>query len=246
MRPPPRIIYASFLVLLLSVKAYAGPSLHEITLALDHAHGQAGIMRQLPALEAMGAGQRPETDALTELSRAYYLLGEAEKDKRKKEAWLDRSVMTADRAIKAAPPGHRALYWRSMSLLLKADISGPVKALGYVKEALKGLEAVSEADPSYDSAGAYRSRGKVLIDAPSWSFIGDRKMGLKLLLKATAIAPGNLVNRLYLAQAYLKNGDRTRAGEELTYIKSAPVDPEDRDDIEARQEAKKLASDSGL
>jgi tetratricopeptide (TPR) repeat protein len=231
---------------LLAGPVYAGQSLNEITGALDRAHGSADISRQLPALEAMAAGPRPPVEALTELSRAYYLLGEAEKDKPKKAAWLDKAVAEADRAIKAAPSSSHALYWRSMAQLLKADISGPIKALGYVKEALRGLEAVSLAEPAYDSAGAYRSRGKVLIDAPSWSFIGDRKKGIVLLEKASAIAPGSLVNRLYLAQGYLKDGNKARARDELSFIKSAPVDDKNKDDLEVKEEAKKLAGNSGL
>lgn len=236
------IIYSFLFFLLLAGQASAGPSVQEITAALDRARGPADVSRQVVVLETVASAPRPSVEALTQLARAYYLLGEAEKDKTKKAAWLDKSVASADRALKA--PGMaapHAVYWRSMALLLKADIASPLKALGYVKEALRGLEAVSAADPAYDFAGAYRSRGKVLIDAPSWAFIGDKKEGLKLLLKAKEIAPGNLVNRLYLAQGYLKNGYRREAVEELSYIMSAPVDKDDKDALDVKEEAKELA-----
>lgn len=219
--------------------ALAAFSVKYATSALDRAEEPAQFAEQAVQLETyMHTLQKPQPDALAQLSRAYYLLGEAEKDKKKKSAYLDKSVSAADRALSSAPGDYIALYWRSMSLLQKADISSGITALRFVKEALKGLEAVGDRDPSYDSGGAFRSRGKVLIEAPGWAFIGDKKKGLDLLLKAKKIAPNLLVNRLYLAQAYKANGMPGEAMTELEYINAAPA--KTSDDLKTKEEAKKL------
>ncbi len=183
--------------------------------------------------------------ALTQLARAYYLMGESEKAKGPKLKYLDHAIAASDRALRASPGAPHALYWRSMALVLEAGVVNTLRALGMVREALRGLEKVSSVDPAYDSAGAYRSRGKVLIEAPAWAFIGDRKKGLALLIKARAIAPGCLVGRLYLAQAYLKNGMKAEARGEIGYILAAPVEKGSRDDLEVKDDARRLLTEMG-
>ncbi|HLB24935.1 MAG TPA: hypothetical protein VJM83_01270 [Nitrospirota bacterium] len=193
------------------------------------------------AVAGQDEGGSASVPALVELSRGHYLAAEAEKDKGIKLARLEKSISAADRALKKDPDAPRPLYWRSMALLLKAELTGGLKALGMVKDALRGLEKVSRAEPLYDDAGALRGRGKVLIDAPRWAFIGDRKEGLKLLEKAKSLAPDNLTNRLYLAQAYMKNGMRGAALREAQSIISAPVDEmRAEDDALAKREAHKI------
>lgn len=232
-------ILFSALFVLVHGNALASFSVKDVASALDRAEEPRVFAEQAAQLETFIKGQQNSpADALAQLARAYYLLGEAEQDKKKKPAYLDKSVNAADRALKAAPGDYIATYWRSMSLLQKADLKGGFSALGYVKDALKGLEAVSQKDPSYDFAGAFRSRGKVLIEAPGWAFIGDKKKGLELLQKAKKIAPNLLVNRLYLAQAYKANGMPGEAMTELVYINGAPA--RTNDDLKTKEEAKKL------
>jgi tetratricopeptide (TPR) repeat protein len=228
--------------LLSSGLAY-GASLGAITDALDHAQSAEEILRQERLLESMAAEQAPcpRIDVLTQLGRAYYLLGESETDKKKAMAYLNKAVSTLDRVLRAEPNGTHSIYWRCMALLKQSDIDGGLKALGKVKEAMKGLEVVSSRDEMYDSAGAYRTRGKVLIDAPSWSFIGDKKKGMELLEKAKNLVPSCLLNHLYLAQAYLANGRKEDAKAQLGFVMATPVNPQNqKDDMETKAEAKKL------
>jgi len=237
-------LFTSILVLCTGV-ASASFSVKDAASALDRAEEPAQFSEQAVRLETyMHTLQKPQPDALAQLARAYYLQGEAEKNKIKKFAYLDKSVDAADRALKAAPGDNIALYWRSMSLLQKADISSGFTALGFVKEALKGLETVGDKAPAYDFAGAFRSRGKVLIEAPGWSFIGDKKKGLELLQKAKKLAPNLLVNRLYLAQAYKANGMLGEAVTELEYIIAAPA--RTKDDLKTKEEARRLLNTTPL
>lgn len=227
-------------VLILSGTAFAA-SARDVTSALDRAHTQQDFLRQAGVIEGslrQSKSQPPEM--LAQLSRAWYLMAEAEKNNDRKLDYTNKSIDAADRALRADPGKTHALYWRSMALLQEADISGGFTGLRDVKAALKGLEAVSAKEPAYDSAGAYRSWGKVLIEAPAWAFIGDKKKGLELLRKATEIAPYTLVNRLYLAQAYKANGQVDNARKEIDYIRKAPLGSDPAGDREIKQEAEKL------
>ncbi|HEY3346507.1 MAG TPA: hypothetical protein VGK71_02680 [Nitrospirota bacterium] len=202
---------------LIAVPAFAGTA-DDFAAALDHAKTAGQYKQQAEAIEtAIG---KNGSALMTQLARAYYLMGEAEK--KGGAGWFDKAVSAADLALKSAPDDSKAAYWRSMALLRKSDLDGGLSALGWVKDALKGLAAVAATDPSYDYAGAYRSMGKVLIEAPGWSFIGDKKKGLAYLEKAKEIAPGFPMNRLYLAQAYQKNGMKDKARAEAGQVLNAP------------------------
>ena len=227
-------------VFFLSGTSFAA-SVRDVTFALDRAQKQPDFLRQAGVIEeSLRQSKSPLPEMLAQLSRAWYLMIEAEKNKDRKKEYIKKSVEAADRALQADPGQTHALYWRSMALLQDADVSGGFAGLRDVKVALKGLEAVSAKEPAYDFAGAYRSRGKVLIEAPAWAFIGDKKKGLELLRKATEVAPGTLVNRLYLAQAYKANGQVDNARKEIEYIRKAPLGSDPDDDREIKQEAEKL------
>ncbi|MGA2192404.1 MAG: hypothetical protein ABSG42_03395 [Nitrospirota bacterium] len=223
----------------MAATAYAA-TVEDVTRALDNAQNASDISREAAVIESMiKAGDRGP-DVYTQLARAYYLLGEGEPGKQKKLAYLEKAAAAADKSL-ARKKDPVALYWRSMALLQEADATGGLRALSMVKEALRGLEEVAKTAPRYDEAGAYRSWGKVLIDAPGWTFIGDKKKGMALLQKAKEIAPDNLVNRLYLAQAFIKNGLRAEARTEAQYIVSAPLNQKNlKDDLETKDEAEKL------
>ncbi|MGC2423361.1 MAG: hypothetical protein WA666_03290 [Nitrospirota bacterium] len=215
----------------------------DITAALDRASSRDDVIRQAAQLESL-IKTSPSQKVYQQLGRALYLLGEGEGDKNRKLDYLNRSQGASQKALKENPGDDVSLYWKAMALLQEADVVGGLKALSDVKQALKDLETVSVRDPKYDYAGAYRSRGKVLIDAPGWSFIGDKKKGLELLLKAKEIAPENLVNRLYLAQAYMKNGMKDKAQAELGYVLSAPAKKGDNDAADTKAQAAKLLKEA--
>ena len=210
-----------------------------VTSALDHAKTRDDIVRQVARLETL-AKSAPSREVWQQLGRALYLLGEGEKNHKQKLDYLDRSLSASKTALMKNPSDTVALYWKAMALLQEADAVGGLSALSDVREALRDLKTVSKSAPGYDDAGAFRSRGKVLIEAPAWSLIGDKKEGLKLLVKAVNVAPANLVNRLYLAQAYLKNDMKANAMAELGYVINAPAKKGDKDAALTKAKAAKL------
>ncbi len=242
-----KAIAAAILVFVSALPAASFAAQHSpvgaITSALDKARTKDDIVRQVARLDTL-AKSAPSQGVWQQLGRALYLLGEGEKDDRRKLDYLGRSLAASKTALADDPSDSVSLYWKAMALLQEADVVGGLGALSDVREALRDLKTVSKSAPAYDGAGAFRSRGKVLIEAPAWSLIGDKKKGLELLVRAVNIAPGNLVNRLYLAQAYLKNGMKANARTELQYVIQAPAKKGDTDDAGTKAKAVKLLKEA--
>lgn len=237
---------AAIAALVLSIAQARASELDDLAAGLDAAREPAEYARLAARLDLLACGEGAGAKgALTQLARAYYLLGEAEGVEQRRLAYLDRALDASELALKADPGDSRALYWRSMAYLQKADIEGGLSALGMVKRALKGFETVESQAPLYDCAGAYRSHGKVLMEAPAWAFIGDKKKGVELLEKAKELAPGALINRLYLAEAYSETGRQDEAVAELEYVAAAPLsETKPRDDIAVKEDAARLLAET--
>lgn len=236
------LLLSALLSLAFGTVALAGPpDVAGLTARLDDASGAADINKAATALEALTSGAQAPPGSLTQLGRAYYLMGESEKDKARRLSCFDRSLGASESALKANPADLHALYWRSIARLQKADLVGGLTALKLVKGALRDLDTVSAKDPLYDGAGADRLRGKVLMDAPSWAFIGDKNKGVILLECAAKRAPNLLINRFYLADAYACVGRDKEAVSEISFIMAAPVDKKKpADDLEVKGDAGKL------
>jgi tetratricopeptide (TPR) repeat protein len=246
-----KAVSAAAVFLALTASAAYCAELAELTSQLDRAQWPAEFARVAARLEIMASpgedgGLIVPEGALTQLARADYLIGEAECDKKKRLAFFNKSIAASDRALAGSPDDIRALYWRSMACLQKADIVGGISALGLVKHALKAFEEVAAKDPAYDRAGALRSHGKVLMEAPAWAFVGDRVKGVALLERAKSIDPASLLNRLYLADAYAETGREPEARTELMFIMSAPLDSlKPMDDEKVKKDAARLLDKLG-
>jgi tetratricopeptide (TPR) repeat protein len=224
--------------------------LDEISAGLDVSEDTGEYLKYETELAKMSdaASGLDKAAVLCQLARVRFLLGESESfgDKERLK-FLDDAIQAADKAMSINPTDNRPLYWKSMSLLMKADVDNGFSSLGMVKDALEGFKVVQETDPSYDDAGAYRSHAKVLIDIPSWTFMADTAAAIKMLKKAVKLAPGSLLNRLYLAQAYNKDGRRGEAYAEVKYILAAPENKQrPKEDKVIREGAWSLSAELGM
>jgi len=219
-------------------------ALEDITAALDASEDIVEIKSyeaELVKLTEVSTGAE-KVPVLVQLARARYLLGESESlGDGERIGYLDGAISAADKAMALDPDDGWGLYWKSMALLMKADVDGGISSLGMVKDALKGFETVQKSEPAYDDAGAYRSHAKVLIEIPSWTFMSDSEAAVRMLEKAVEIAPGSILNRLYLAQAYVEEDRRDDARAELEYLLKSPGNTRRPiEDAEIREEARSL------
>lgn len=141
----------------------------------------------------------PETDALKERHRA---LGE-------------KGMEYATRAIEAQPQGIEGHYYYALSLAEYSIGISIVKALlkGLAPDYQSHLEKVLSINRAYDYGGPLRALGRYWYRLP-WPK-RDLKKSIAYLEEARAIAPFSVRGHVYLAESYLKKGEKEAAREAL-------------------------------
>ena len=129
-------------------------------------------------------------------------------------------------------------------LLKKAQKQGGIGAYATVKQGIAELEKVRTSMPTYDHAGASRVLGLMYMTAPGYTPFGNVKKSLEMMQEATRLAPDFLLNRLYLANAYKKQGDKNAAIREyrevLASAANTPGEESQKLSDEARKQLKEL------
>ncbi len=201
----------------------AAPPLPEIRRLLDASHVPGNLPRAIDLLEAPRKQQEsPEVEAM--LAEAYYHRAHAIADRDAAVQAYDKAIGHGDRALALAPNNVAARYWRAVALLGKAGRVRGVESMGWVRQAVRELDVVVAADPALDNAGAHRALGKVYLDSPMW-FLGDTDKAIEHLEAARKIAPDSLLNRRFLAEAYMEDGREADALRELEGILNTPPRP---------------------
>lgn len=167
-------------------------------------------------------GERAEVLVL--LAEACLGSGEMMADRRPALEEFDRALRFSERAMALVPTDPAPHYWRGLALLRKAGILRNAVSLRLVRAALAEMEYVAAREDGYDEAGAYRVIGRVYLESPAGLF-GLPGEAVEYLERARDRAPASLVNRLYLAQAYLADGRRSDALGELAWILRAEPRP---------------------
>ena len=88
------------------------------------------------------------------------------------------------------------------------------------EDGINQLEKVRQQMPEYEHGGASRTLGLLYTKAPGWSPFGDRGKAVFFAKESTKLAPEYLLNRVYLAEAYQKDGNKKAAIQELQKILS--------------------------
>ena len=141
--------------------------------------------------------------------------------------WADWATNKAQRAAIARDgiaACHRSLlfndsaaahYYLGLNLgqLARSEMLG---ALKLVHEMEREFKEASDLDAQFDYAGPERCLGLLYRDAPGWPMsIGNRQKAREFLESAAVTAPAYPDNILYLAETYLKWGERADAKKEL-------------------------------
>lgn len=155
-------------------------------------------------------------------AEAYYRMADPAGDIDKEYPRYEKAEAYALSALKLDPNRPEAHYWYGLCLLKKAQKAGGISAYFHAKKGIRELETVRSASPSYDHGGASRVLGLLYCLAPGWSPFGDIDKSIRLAEESTRIDPEYPLNRLYLADAYLKRGDKTAAAREYRKLLAAP------------------------
>ncbi len=123
-----------------------------------------------------------------------------------------------------------ALYfWGAAHWGLWGETSGAMAAArrGVVGKVRRYAELVAQLDESYEAAGGYRILGRLHSEAPRIPFVTgwiDRDLAVDWLRRAVELAPGEPLNRLYLADALLRFRPAAR-GEALALLDGLLAEP---------------------
>lgn len=166
------------------------------------------------------------------LAEAYYRAADPSKAIDKEFSIYAKVGKYAEKVLKMdskRPEGH---YWYGLYLLRKAQKVGGIRAFFVTRHGIRELQEVRNTLPGYDHGGASRVLGLLYYLAPGWTPFGDLNKSIKMEQEATRLAPNHPLNRLYLANAYKKRGDKAaaiREYQELLAISSKLPGPSARD-----------------
>ncbi len=160
---------------------------------------------------------------------------------------MSRDDSIAEKILQEYPQNVAGHYWLGLNLGGLADVNR-LQGRRLLPQILEELERAASINPGYDQGGAYRVLGRIYYSAPGRPFsVGDINKSLELLQKATALAPSNSTNHLYLAETLLKLGRQDQARKELQQVLTATQNAEGSRGLEAdKAAARELLQKSGL
>ena len=187
-------------------------SLQEARTVLDSSNPTPDQLRQVIAnLEKEKSKFPHEYRIPLYLAEASYRSANPEADVNKEFPIYEKTEKYAREALALDPNRPEGHYWYGLFLLKKAQQKGGIGVYSIVKQGIAELEKVRTAMPTYDNAGASRVLGLMYMTAPGYTPFGNVKKAVELESEATRLAPDYLLNRLYLANALNKQGDKNAA-----------------------------------
>jgi len=155
------------------------------------------------------------------LAQANYKLADPSADVKKEFPYYEKTGVYAKKVLEMDSDRAEGHYWYGLYLLKKAQKVWGFSAYSLAKEGIRELEKVRRAKPQYDNGGASRVLALLYYTAPGWTPFGDLDKSIKLAREATGLAPNYALNRLYLANAYKKKGNKEAAIREYRTIQDS-------------------------
>jgi tetratricopeptide (TPR) repeat protein len=175
------------------------------------------LLKALSLLQGYSAQFPQEGRFPLYMAEAYYRLADPTADVNREFPYYEKTGHYAKEAMEMTPNLIEAHYWYGLFLLKEAQKRG-LRGYFTVKAGIRELERVRKSMPGYDHAGASRVLGLLYCLAPGWSPFGNLDKSIELGKEATRLAPNYILNRLYLADAYKKRGDKQAAIKEYREI----------------------------
>jgi tetratricopeptide (TPR) repeat protein len=191
-----------------------------------------------------------DLNALVRTSEMNSIIGNRQKDKKKKEEYYNAAKTYAESAIKVSATDADANYVMALSMGRMAMIKSGKEKVQNVRDIKKYADAALAINPNHFKA--LHVLGKWHLEVTMLNFA--EKAALKVVYgglppaslplavlnfeKAKAIDPWFVLNYLELAKAYKENGQSDKAIEVLTKMLKLP--PKTQDDPGYKAEGKKL------
>lgn len=158
------------------------------------------------------------------LSEINYWFGEYTEDAEDKIAFFHEGVECGKTGVEINEDSVEANFWLAVNYGSYGQAKGIMQSLALITPIKEAAEKVLELDENYFYGGAWRVLGRLYTKAPGFPFsIGNTKKAIECLEKSVELAPKFYLNRLFLAEAYISNRDKTKAREQLQWILDAPL-----------------------
>ncbi len=191
--------------------------------------GPSDLQQAAALLEGIRARFPEDVRIPIYLAKAHYLMADPEQDIDQEYPYYEKVGRYAAEAIAINPHRAEGHYWHGLFLLKKAQKVGGLQAFFIVKEGIRELQTVRNIMPGYDHGGASRVLGLLYCRAPEWTPFGNIDKCIQLAEESIRIAPDHPLNRLYLADAYKKRGDKEAAIREyLAILPKTGILPEEQ------------------
>ena len=176
------------------------------------------------------------------LSEINYWLGEYATDAGDKLAFFDEGVECGKSGIEINADSLESNFWLSVNSGSYGQEKGIMQSLAMISPIKAAAEKALELDENYFYGGPWRVLGRLYDKAPGFPFsVGSAKKAVEHLEKAVEIGPKFFLNRLFLAEAYISNRDKTLAKHQLEWIINTPPNKNhEREDEGYKLEAQSL------
>ena len=158
-----------------------------------------------------------ETDAALYLLKSYYFRGKyVHKDKEKQKLDFSKGKELGEKYIKKYPDSVPFQFWYLVNLGSWSEVYGIITAAreGVADLMKKYSKIIISLDPEYENGGGYFMLGAVHFKSPYIPFFlswPDNNKAITYLTKALTIGEETPNQKVYLAQALYKDGQKNRA-----------------------------------
>ena len=167
-----------------------------------------------------------ETDAALYLLKSYYFRGKyVHKDKEKQKFDFSKGKDLGEKYIKKYPDSAPFQFWYLVNLGSWSEVYGIITAAreGVAERMKEHSEIIITLDPEYENGGGYFMLGAVHFKSPYIPFLlswPDNDDAIKYLTKALNIGEATPNQKVYLAQAMYKDGQKSRAIDMLKEVEN--------------------------
>lgn len=183
--------------------------------------------------------------ALAMLGRSNWWIGINTASDQDKIKIHQQGIDYCKRLLQLDPNSVEGHYWIAVNYGKLGEAKGVMNSLSLIPTVKEHLAAVARINKKYEGGGYYRVLGSIQLKVPRLLGGGTTEQGIESYREAVKIAPKKLWNHLYLAEAYLKDGEDDLARQELEWIVNAPNEPGYyAESVLNRAQAKKLLAEN--
>jgi tetratricopeptide (TPR) repeat protein len=197
------------------------------------------VRRGVVVLRQAQAADPTNYELAWRLAKFNYYVGANSSDSNERDKAFRDGIEAGKFAVKLQDGRAEGHFWVGANYGGSAEISA-LAGLTEIDDIKREMQTVIELDEGYEGGSAYMVLGQMYLEAPVL-LGGDRQKALEYLEKGSRLAPGNVLLRLRLAEAYLKVDRKEDARKQLNALLSMKPDPDHLpEDNEAITQARRL------